>query len=403
MTDAQALRVYLVAGEASGDQLGAKLMPALRARLGDARVRFMGVGGERMQAEGLQSLFPLADISVMGLTAVIPRLPTLVRRVYDTVADIAATKPDVLVIIDSPDFTHSVAKRARRRLPTLPVVDYVSPSVWAWRPGRARRMRRYVDHVLALLPFEPEAHCRLGGPACTYVGHPLIERLSALRPAVGERPPLGAAEATTLLVLPGSRRSEITRLMPPFGEVVAQVSSAQAAAGAGPLRLILPAVAHLRAEIEAAAATWPVKPEIVLGEEAKHAAFRAGHAALAASGTVTLELALAGVPMVVAYRVSKIEEWLMPIVSVPSFVLPNLVLGNNAMPEFIQRDCTPERLTAALSPLLRPSAERQAQLDALRRLDSLMTIGEDSPSERAARIVVEVVGRASGKEGIASG
>jgi lipid-A-disaccharide synthase len=378
------LHVCLVAGEESGDQLGAKLMPALRERVGEGAIRFSGVGGHRMEAEGLTSLFPLSDIAVMGLSAVVPRLPTLVRRVHGTVDAIVAARPDILVIIDSPDFTHAVAKRTRRRLPSLPVVDYVSPSVWAWRPGRALRMRGYIDHVLALLPFEPEAHRRLGGPACTYVGHPLIERLAQLRPVDGERGVFGHAP-TTLLVLPGSRRFEITRLMPPFGEALAKV-----APGAGPLRIILPAVAHLHPEIAAAAASWPVQPEIVLGEAAKFAAFRAGHAALAASGTVTLELALAGVPMVVAYRVSKIEEILMPIVSVPSFVLPNLILGNNAMPEFIQRDCTPDRLAAALAPLLRSSPERKAQTDALQRLDSLMAIGDETPSERAARIVVDV-------------
>ena len=168
------LRIWLVAGEESGDQLGAKLMGALRAALGPAPVTFEGVGGEAMAAQGLRTLFPLSDIAVMGIGAVVARLPSLVQRVYRTVDAIVQGGPDAVVIIDSPEFTHAVAKRVRRRLPALPIVNYVSPSVWAWRPGRARKMRAYVDHVLALKPFEPDAHRRLGGPPCTYVGHPLI-------------------------------------------------------------------------------------------------------------------------------------------------------------------------------------------------------------------------------------
>ncbi len=175
------LHIALVVGEHSGDQLGFKLMQALKRRLGEGGVRFSGVAGEAMEHEGMASLFPLADIAVMGILPVIKRLPTVLARIRETAAAIVADPPDVLVIIDSPDFTHRVARRVRRAMPRLPVVDYVSPSVWAWRPGRAKAMRGYVDHVLALLPFEPQAHRDLGGPACTYVGHPLIERLDELR------------------------------------------------------------------------------------------------------------------------------------------------------------------------------------------------------------------------------
>src|SRR5690606_25452220 len=179
------LRVFLVAGEQSGDALGARLMGALRARLGD-RVTFSGVGGPLMGKEGLETLFPLADVAVMGPLSILPRLPRIIRRVHRTVDAAIAMRPDVVVIIASPEFTHAIARRIRRRCPSLPIIDYVSPSVWAWRPGRAKRMRRYVDHVLALLPFEPDVHLRLGGPPCTYVGHPLIERrtwLDTLDPA----------------------------------------------------------------------------------------------------------------------------------------------------------------------------------------------------------------------------
>jgi lipid-A-disaccharide synthase len=378
----RAIHVFLVAGEHSGDQLGFKLMQALRAETGGA-VRFSGVGGEAMAGEGLQSLFPLSDVAVMGFVPVVKRLPTVLRRIRETADAAIAARPDVLVIIDSPDFTHRVARRVRKALPELPVVDYVSPSVWAWRPGRARTMRGYVDHVLALLPFEPTAHERLGGPACTYVGHPLIERLRELRPN-GEERAAREASPPAVLILPGSRRLEIERLMDDFRETTARIATA-----VGPVDFVLPAVEHLADKIRAHLESWPVKPRLVFGEAAKLAAFRSARAALAASGTVTLELALAGVPMVVAYKVSKVEELLKYVIQVPSIVLPNLVLGENVIPEFLQHACTPDALTDALLPLVGGGPERAIQLAALDRLDGLMRLPEgDDPSRRAARIIL---------------
>lgn len=381
------LHVFIVAGEESGDQLGFKLMRSLRARHPD--IRFSGVGGHAMTGEGLMSLFPLDDIAVMGFTAVIGRLRTIIDRVHRTVDAAVAARPDILVIIDSPDFTHAVAKRVRKRLPGLPVVDYVSPSVWAWRPGRARKMRAYVDHVLALLPFEPAAHARLGGPQCSYVGHPLIERLAELRPASGERPALAEGAPATVLVLPGSRRSEVSRLMPVFRETLPLVE----AASRRPLHWLMPVVPHLADEIEAAVAAWPIKPQIVHGAAAKLAAFRKAHAALAASGTVTLELALSGVPMVVAYKVGWLESQVRHLLTVSTITLANLILGESAIPERLQWDCTPEKLAGTLAPLIEEGPERQAQLAALARLDAAMRIGDEAPSERAARIVLAVAGR----------
>jgi lipid-A-disaccharide synthase len=365
-------------------------MRGLKARAGSDRLHFAGVGGHAMEAEGLKSLFPLADVAVIGLTAILARFPTLYKRVHATVDACVAAKPDVLVIIDSPEFTHQVAKRVRQRAPAIPIIDYVSPSVWAWRPGRAPKMRAYVDHILALLPFEPAAHERLGGPPCTYVGHPLIERVTELRPAPGERKPVGEEGPFNLLVLPGSRRTEITRLMAPFGEALGLVHERSP----HPLNIVLPAVSHLKNEIEEAVKSWPVKPTIVHGEAAKWAAFRSAHAALAASGTVTLELALAGVPMAVGYRVSKLEEKLRFLINVPSIVLANLVLGENAIPEFIQWDCTPEKLSDAVVPLLSDTTERRQQVEAFHRLDALMIDPAESASERSARIVLEMAQRA---------
>jgi lipid-A-disaccharide synthase len=380
------LTIWIVSGEESGDQLGAKLMRSLKARLGSDRLRFGGVGGHAMAKEGLSSLFPLEDIAVMGISAVIARLPTILKRIRFTVDAVIEAKPDMLVIIDSPDFTHRVAKAVRQRAPAIPVIDYVSPSVWAWRPGRAPKMRAYVDHLLALLPFEPDAHRRLGGPPTTYVGHPLIERLDEIRPAPGER--TSTLEGPlSLLVLPGSRRSEVSRLMGPFGEALALLKERSPR----PFEVTIPAVSHVAEEIRTRAQAWSVKPQIVEGEAAKWAAFRKADAALAASGTVTLELGLSGVPMVVAYRVSKIEEVLKYLIKAPSIVLTNLVLGENVIPELIQWDCTPDKLADALLPLLKDSPERQRQVAAFGKLDDLMRIGDEAPSERAARIVEEVL------------
>ncbi|WP_282586772.1 lipid-A-disaccharide synthase [Lichenifustis flavocetrariae] len=383
----ETLRIAVIAGEHSGDQLGFKLMRALRAR-SPRPIVFSGIGGDRMEAEGLRSLFPLADIAVMGFVPVIRRLPTLLRRIREAAAAVVADSPDALVIIDSPDFTHRVAKLVRRQRPDIPIVDYVSPSVWAWRSGRAKAMRASMDHVLALLPFEPEAHRRLGGPLCSYVGHPLIERLDELRPNAAEAE-RRRASPPVLLVLPGSRRSEIRRLTQDFGDAVALV-----AARVGPVELVLPAVDHLADEIRARTARWTLKPRIVLGEAAKLAAFRSARAALAASGTVTVELALAAVPTVVAYKVAPFETWLKYVIKVPSIVLPNLILDALVVPEFIQHDCTPARLADALAPLLLDGEARTRQLDAFARLEGLMRLADgETPSDRAAAIVLDTLTR----------
>ncbi|GGK26381.1 lipid-A-disaccharide synthase [Salinarimonas ramus] len=379
--------IYLIAGEESGDALGAGLMRAIRARVPGAR--FVGIGGRRMAGEGLDSLFPMAELSIMGILPVLARLPSLLRRIDETTKAVLAAEPDALVLIDSPDFTHRVARRARRKRPDLTVINYVSPTVWAWRPGRARKMRAYIDHVLALKPFEPAAHARLGGPPCTYVGHPLIEHTDELRPAPGERRPIGEGPLE-LLVLPGSRRSEVSRLMAPFGEAIGRLREAL---GGREIALTLPAVDHVLPLIEAGVRDWPIAPTIVHGEEAKRAAFRRAHAALAASGTVTLELALAAVPMVVAYKVSRLEEQLRWLLTVDTIVLANLVLGEKAIPEFVQADCRGDTLAAALAPLAADTPARRAQLDAFARIDAAMDLGGETPSEAAARVTLETMAK----------
>jgi len=384
------LRVCLVAGEVSGDRLGAALMRVLRARTGSAIV-FSGVGGSDMAAEGLASPFPLGDLAVIGFLSIPARLRTILRRIREAADAVIAAQPDILVIIDSPEFTHRVAKRVRARAPDIPIVDYVSPSVWAWRPWRARAMRRFVDRVLALLPFEPDVHARLGGPPCVYVGHPIADRVGALRPDAAEAQRRDAAPPL-ILVMPGSRSGELTRMLPVFARTIEAVR-----ARFGPLDVVVPAVPHLKERVAAEVAAWPVPARVVSDAAEKDAAFRVARAALAKSGTGTLELAVAGVPTVAAYQVPLIEELVARLlVQVPSFILANLVLGERVVPEFVQRDCTPERLAEALLALLRDGPERQAQLAAFARLDTVMEIGTASPAEQAANAVLDMVERRRG-------
>ena len=248
-------------------------------------------------------------------------------------------------------------------------------------------MRGYVDHVLALLPFEPAAHERLGGPRCTYVGHPLIERLDEFRPNAEEAARRGTPPPI-LAVLPGSRGSEVDRLMPSFGEAVMMLTER-----CGPLDVRLPTLPHVEAKVRAHLVNWAVQPTLVFGEAEKFALFRSARAALAASGTATLELALAGVPLVGAYRVSPLESLLRYVAVAPSILLPNLVLGERAVPELLQEACTPDRLTDALAPLIEAGPQRTAQVAALAKLDGLMRLpGGLAPSVAAARAALETIG-----------
>ena len=375
----------LIATEESGDRLGASLMAALRRRLG-ASVRFAGVGGRAMTGQGLVTLFPIEDLSIVGLAAIVGRLPMILRRIRETADAVLATRPDMLVIVDSPDFTHRVARRVRRRNPAIAIVNYVSPTVWAWRSGRARAMRGYVDHVLALLPFEPAVHRDLGGPPCSYVGHPLIEQIDRLRPDAEEQARRDA-QPPVLLVLPGSRRSEIRHHMAVFGETLDLLRKQGTA-----FDPVLPTMPHLQAAISEELKRWPLQPRVVVGEADKRAAFRIAHAALAKSGTVTLELAIAGVPMVTAYRGGAIEAWIIQrLVKSSSVILANLVLGDNVIPEFLQNDCTAEKLAPALREVLTDSLMRRRQAAAFAGIDAVLATGARSPSERAADVVMQLL------------
>lgn len=379
--------IFIIAGEPSGDELGGALMAAI-GRLSPDPVVFRGVGGARMAGAGLASRFPMTDIALFGITSIIRHIPRVLRRVKETVAAIVAEPPDVLVLIDCPGFNRRVGRAVRKLRPDIPIVFYVSPTVWAWRPGRAREMRPYVDRLLALFPFEPAIHERLGGPPTVFVGHPIAERLVQLRPNPDEER-RRACEPRRLLVLLGSRRLEVTRLAPLFSDVLQRLSEQ-----IGPFEPVMPIVPHLRSLIEAEIAGWPVRPRLIVDEAEKWAMFRTAHAALACSGTVTLEVAMAHVPQVVAYRANPIEAAIVErLITTDTAVLANHILGEKVVPEFIQRFATPEAITASLVALMTDSPAREAQLSAIQRIDAVMDVDGEAPSERAARVVLDAMGQ----------
>lgn len=378
--------IFLIAGEPSGDVLGAKLMAALQRATG-GRVRFAGVGGERMAAAGLASLFPLTDIAVMGLTEVLPRLPTILRRLRTTADTVWDLGPAVVVTIDAPSFSLRVADRVRPS--GIPVVHYVAPQLWAWRPGRARKLAWRVDRLLALLPFEPEFFAGLG-VQCTYVGHPVLEE--AVRP-------LGAAEAhrrlnlgstdEPVLVMPGSRAGLAGRMLPVFLEAASRLAQARP-----DLQVLLPTVPGTDALVRAAVSGWRVRHRVLSTPADRQAAFAAAKAALTISGTSTLELAVAGVPMVVGYRVNRATELLVRrMIEVPHVAMPNLILGRAAVPEKLQDECRPDILAGELERLLAdPQPQKQVLNDICVRLglDEMRATGI-LPSDRAARVVLEAI------------
>jgi lipid-A-disaccharide synthase len=382
-------RLFVATGEPSGDALAAAFIAELRRVLHPRPVDIAGIGGEFSIAQGLVPLFPMTDLAVMGLVAVVKQLPSLLRRIRETVEAAIVFKPDLVLTIDSPDFSLRVAKGLRRSAPQIPIVHWVCPSVWAWRPGRAPRMRSHVDRLLALLPFEPEALARLGGPETIFVGHPLTSRTSDFRPSRDEQARRDDTVRPTVLLLPGSRRTEISRLLDVLKDVANLI--AQDIPGA---TFLIPAVPHVRDAIVAATAEWQLPIEIVTGEEAKWAAFRKARAAVAASGTVTLELALSGVPTVSIYKVSAIEAAIVrQLIMVETASLPNLILGERVVPEFIQQDCQPPAVAKAALDLLIAGPIREKQIAGFAQLLRLMRPDEMTSAAKAVAAALDLVQR----------
>jgi lipid-A-disaccharide synthase len=377
--------IYLIAGEPSGDLLGARLMVALRA-LSTGTIRFAGIGGEQMRAEGLVSLFPQADLAVMGFAEVVPRLPTILSRLRQTIADIEAMHPSVIVTIDSWGFTGRIARRLQVRGSTIPRLHYVAPMVWAWKRSRARKLAERVDRLLCLLPNEPAFFAPYGLDA-VHVGHPVVEKSVPLGDGVAFRQRHHLApDAPLLVMLPGSRHSETSRLLPIFA--AAALLMARRVPG---LEIAIPTVETVEAEVRREVASWPVRVRVVKAAE-KWDCFAAAGAALAASGTVALELAVARVPMVIAYRVAPLTAMILRrLLTVHYVCLLNLLLDEDAIPELLQEACTASALADAVLPLLTDSAARRRQLgDAARALALLGDDGE-SPSLQAARQVLTMI------------
>jgi lipid-A-disaccharide synthase len=379
------LHIMLVAGEASGDALGARLMRALRQRT-DGAVRFSGVGGELMADEGLQSLFPMSDLSVMGLAEVLPRLPRLIGRIRQT-ADAAITdRPDALVTIDAPSFALRVARRLQGK--GIPRIHYVAPQLWAWRPGRARELAHSVDKLLALLPFEPDFFASYG-VECEFVGHPVVEA-GRRTPEAGKamRAALGIApDARLVLALPGSRHSEISRHLPIFGAALNRLGESMAN-----LHVAMVTVPTVAEEVRRQAATWQMPVAILEDREQRFDLFAAADAAVAASGTVSLELALAGVPSIVAYRTSPLTAAIVRrLILVDHVAMPNILAGRRVIPEYIQENCTAENIGSGLERLLRDAEACAEQRMALAEIARSLGAGGEPPSLRAADAVLEVV------------
>jgi lipid-A-disaccharide synthase len=378
--------VYVLAGEPSGDNLGGRIMQALKARAA-VPLRFVGVGGDRMIAEGLESLVPLSELSIMGMAEILPHVPRMYRLIYRLARDIRARRPAVVLTIDNTAFNFGVANRARGH--GIPLVHLNAPKVWAYRPGRVNRVARCCDHLLCLLPFEPPYFHRVGMPA-SFIGHPVVESGADRGDGIRFRTRHGVADDATLLcVLPGSRAGELARLLPDFTGAVRLIGERRAG-----LRVVVPTVRAMEGRVRAAVASWRPEPIVVLDDAEKFDAFAASDIALAASGTVSLELNLARVPTVIAYRVSDVSATIVrALVRVRHVTIANLVLGDRSViPELMQEDCTPENLAGAVLALLDDPAACAEQVRLAAEAMRLLGHGGPPPSLRAAEILLDIAG-----------
>ena len=378
--------IYIIAGEPSGDHLGARLMAALKSQTGD-EVRFSGIGGPEMTKQGLSSLFPMSELTVMGLAEVLPRLPKLLRRIREAARHILNIKPDVVVTIDAPDFSLRVAKKIQGK--SIPLVHYVAPSVWAWKPGRAKKIAPILDHLMTLLPFEPPYFER-EGLASTFVGHSILESDAAMGDGAAFRSRHNIDPvAKVLTVLPGSRHSEVKFLLPAIFDAIKHLDHSN-------LRVILPTVETLETEIKQAIAIWPEEISklvtIVTGEEAKIDAFAASDAAIAASGTVALELAMARVPYVTIYKFNALTAVIARrLVKTPFVNIINVLLDREVVPELIQEDCRGDVIAPHITKFLSGDDSAKLQVANFEEVIARLQDGDQKPSERAAKVVLEVI------------
>ena len=382
--DRDAPLIFLIAGEPSGDLIASRLMVALKRRTGNG-VRFAGIGGPLMAEQGLQSLFPYTELSLMGFLEVVPHVPRILRRIRTTARAARRLRPAAFVSVDVPGFALRVARRLRGA--DFPLIHYVAPTVWAYRPGRAAEIARFLDHVLCMFPFEPP-YFEVVGLDASFVGHPLIEEPIEGADGAGFRARHEIApEQPAIAVLPGSRASELRRHEPVFKETVRTL--AHRIEG---LRVLVPTLPQHRAEVAAQTASWDAPVTVVEDKGEKYAAFAASDAALTVSGTATLELALAAVPMVVCYRVNPLTAAIARrILLVPHIAMPNIIADRRVAPEFVQRDCSPRRLVPALEQLLRDADRRRDQVESFREIAARLGRGGPPPSERAAEVILNLI------------
>ncbi len=375
---------FLVAGESSGDYLGSRLMQALKVETG-RKVRFVGVGGPRMQAEGIDLLFPQSDLAHMGLFELIIHLPRIVRRIYQTIASVKKLKPDAVITIDSPDFCFRVAKKVKGL--GIPLIHYVAPTVWAWRPKRAKKIAAFLDHLLVLLPFEPPYFTK-EGLACTFVGHPLVESGADHGDAAAFRKRIEAPEgARFLALLPGSRSGEVKKLLPIFRSAVCRLAKRYPN-----LHLVVPTVPAVASKVEKELKNWSIPVHVIRNDKEKYDAFAACDAALACSGTVSVELAMASVPTIIAYKVSVLTVMLYRrFIKAKYATLLNIMKDREVMPEYLQEECMPEKLAEAVERLLDDATVCQAQKDELDEIGAWLGRGQFIPSEKAASTVLKIV------------
>ncbi|WP_341760133.1 lipid-A-disaccharide synthase [Candidatus Endowatersipora endosymbiont of Watersipora subatra] len=372
--------IYFLIGEESGDALGKDLYNSLQRCAKRQRIELdiQGLAGTSLSELGVKSLFNIEDIMVMGIFSVVARLPTIIKCILMTVSDIVKKKPDLIVLIDSPDFTHAVAKRVRKKLPQIQVINYVCPSIWAWRSGRARKMREFVDHVLAILPFEPKIIEELGGPKSTYVGHSMVTKIDKVRltqvKALNNEKPI-------LLLLPGSRSTELKHLLIIFEKTLDILTKRGV-----PFQAIMPAVPHLKKRLCKKISQWATPVRIVDSSQNDHT-FAKADAALATSGTVSLQLALHRIPMILVYKLDILARPLRFLIKTWSVALPNLIAGWPLIPEELNEMLDPERLARHIERLLIATPERDAQLAGFDYIRDIMKT-EIEPAEKSAAIIM---------------
>jgi len=376
--------IFIIAGEPSGDRIGGEIIKALKTKSG-GKLRFAGVGGKYMHEQGLTSIFPMSDLTLMGAIEILPKLLKVYKRYCETLDAIRTVKPDLVLTVDSPDFCLRIAKKAKSY--GFPVIHYTAPTVWAWRPGRAAAMAKYLDHLLLLYRFEKKYFDAVDLPN-TFVGHPLCTSgIDEQNPADFRKKYNLSATAPLLCILPGSRRAEVVSLMPVFHEALKKILKNHPK-----IKFVLPVAPQAKDIVEGALRTWDIPVTLVEGEDDKYGAMKASKAALAASGTVTLELAMAQLPTLITYIMNPITVWLgKKFIKTKYIGLPNIILNKLIMPELLQENCTPENIVTKLEKLLNDEQTRERQVENFKLLRTQLMLEGETPSEKAAQVILDVI------------